>query len=399
MIFALSLPALLGAGGAAIDFARYSEARTELQEIADAAALAGAREYLRAKNVGALAKTRAEDAADALILTSGSVAGASGRAVADDREAAVTVSAAYSYRPTLFVALFKTPILIEVTSTAAVSGGANICVIALAASGGDVIKIDDSSTLMGDDCAVYSNSTDPKGLLVKGGARLESAFTCSSGGYGDSDNHFSPPPVTDCPARADPLSDRIEPAVGGCDHMDRIVKDYVGRLSPGVYCEGLVIDGSSDVTLDPGIYVIKDGAFQVKSTSRLAGDGVGFFFVGDDAGVKFEDKASISLAAPESGEMAGVLFWQSVGVKGADKFEIYSNDVDRLVGTIYLPDADFVAAATADVAEDSAYTAIIAKRIHLGKNTRLVLNTDYALTPVPVPAGIANAGGTVFLRE
>ncbi len=399
LTFALVLPVLFGAAGAGVDFAHYSSARAALQEAVDAAALAGAREYLTLRSADAVAKNRADSAASSILARTDVLSTAKARASADNARSSVTVEASYAYRPTLFVALFKTPIEIEVAATAVASGGANICVIALQEHDGDIINIRDNASLYGAGCAVYSNSNDAHALMVKSSGVMESAFTCSSGGYGDNDRHFSPIPMTDCPRRDDPLADRIEPAVGGCDHSDLRLTDYVGRISPGVYCDSLTIDGASRVTLDPGIYAFKDGALEVKSTSRLEGNGVGLFFTGKDAGIRFEDKSAISLAAPETGVMAGVLIWQSRDAVGVRDFEIFSNFVDQLVGTIYLPDSDFIASATSDVAEDSAYTAIIARRIRLEKNTRLVLNTDYASTSVPVPVGIANAGGAVFLRE
>ena len=293
----------------------------------------------------------------------------------------------------------QTPIAVTADATAQTSGGANICVIGLDETRGDVVHLDDHARLTGVGCAVYSNSIDPNGLMVTGSAFLQAAFNCSAGGYGATDRHFAAPPLSDCPRRDDPLAGRMEPLTGGCDHEQLQLKDHVGRIFPGVYCGGLTVDGASRITLEDGIYVFKDGPFQVKDISRVDGEGVGLFFTGVNAGIKFEDKSAISLAAPETGAMTGVLIWQSAGVTGVDSFEIYSNYVDRLVGTIYLPDASFIAAATAEVAEDSAYTAIIAKTISLRKNTRLVLNTDYSMTSVPVPAGIANAGGAVYLRE
>ncbi len=399
LAFALLAPVLIGAAGAAIDFARYSSIRSELQEIADSAALAGAREYLTNRNAADIAEKRAEYSANSLLQRAGGLDGASAFAEADDQQASVSVKAEFSYRPTLLVALYQSPLQIEVNSLAQVSGGANVCVLGLEETAGDTVYIEDNARLTGVDCSVYSNSTDPKGLLVKSSGFLDTAFNCSAGGYGENDRHFSSPPLPDCPKRDDPLAGRIEPAVGGCDHQDLTFKDHVGRIFPGVYCGGLIVDDASRVTLDAGIYVFKDGPFEVKSISRVDGDGVGLFFTGVNAGIKFEGKSAISLAAPETGAMAGVLIWQSKGVTGIDKFEIYSNFVDRLVGTIYLPDAEFIAAATAEVAEESAYTAIIAKKITLRKNTRLVLNTDYTRTSVPVPAGIANAGGALHLRR
>ena len=397
--FALLAPVLLGAAGAALDFASYSSALTELQETVDAAAIAGAREYLASKQAGDIAEERAEHAARSIFGNSDRLTSATASAVAIDAEASVTVTASFSFRPSFFVAMFKSPLTLGVASTAQASGGANICVIGLEENDGDAIRLNDSAELVGSDCAVYSNSRDAKGLMVHGGARLQSGFTCSAGGFGDSLQHFNPAPLTDCPKRDDPLADRIEPIAGACDFIDRKVKDFRGKLEPGVYCGGLVIDGESDVTLGAGVYVFRDGGLQLKDRSSIAGENTGLFFTGENAAVKFEDKSSVSLSAPETGAMAGVLIWQSRASTGVKSFEIFSNNVDELVGTIYLPDSEFHASATAEVAEDSAYTAIIARRIRLDRNTRLVLNTDYAQTAVPVPAGVANAGGAVILRN
>ena len=399
LTFALLLPVLLGAAGAGVDFAHYTSVRAEIQEIADASALDGAREYLTSRSAGNLAEDRAEHAALTQFLRSGELRSAQASATADDSASTVKVAASFSYRPTLFVALFKTPLTVAVEATAQASGGANICVIGLGKTGGDIVALTGNAKLSGNDCAVYSNSTDTKGLSAKGSGVIESAFTCTAGGYDGDYLNFTPLPLTDCPERNDPLAERLEPRIGPCEHTAPSYQDYVGRLSPGVYCDGVVISGNSIVTLDPGVYIFKDGALEVKGASKIEGDGVGLFFTGFDAGIKFEDKSSISLAAPENGDMAGILIWQSRAAFGIRDFEVYSNFVDRLVGTIYLPDADFTASATSDIAEDSAYTAIIAKRIRLDKNTRLVLNTDYANTSVPVPAGIANAGGAIYLRE
>ena len=71
----------------------------------------------------------------------------------------------------------------------------------------------------------------------------------------------------------------------------------------------------------------------------------------------------------------------------------------RLVGTIYLPNGRFLADASGAVADESEYTAIVARRIELNSDVRLVLNADYDLTPVPVPGGIKGAGAIVMLRQ
>lgn len=399
LAFCLLLPLLLAAGGAAIDTALYARARSSLQEIADAAALAGGRDYLLSKTSAGLARERAETVATRLIEAEPSFSGAKAAVAADAGKRAVSVAISFAYRPTLFVAMMKSPIMIDVASTAEVSGGSNICVIGLNEDKGDTIKLDDSALLRGKDCSVFSNSIDPHGIVVNGLALIDSAFICSAGGYDGPIAGFDPAPVTDCPRREDPLKDFPEPATGPCDHADLQLLNHRGRLSPGVYCGGLVVDGGSNVDFAPGLYVMKDGEFQVKGSSRVSGEGAGFFFTGAGSRAMFEDKVNVSLSAPVTGEMAGILFWLSKAATGVGTFEIKSNHVDRLVGTIYLPKGEFYVSVTEEVAEASAYTAIIADHIRLVGRSKLVLNTDYAATPVPPPPGIARAGEALRLRQ
>ena len=97
--------------------------------------------------------------------------------------------------------------------------------------------------------------------------------------------------------------------------------------------------------------------------------------------------------------MAGVLVWQDPAGRTMKVFEVASNNVKNLVGTIYLPKGKFLGRANAPVAQSSAYTAIVAERIELLSGVNLVLNTNYGDTPVPVPAGLAGAGKQVMLRQ
>lgn len=399
LIFALIAPLLLGFAGAALDFGRHAVLRAELQEVADAAAIAGAREFLLASSSAVVARGSAERTARASLARMREGADVALSISADEAAQSVTADLSLKLRPTFLVKLTRRLATAGATATAQATGGVDICVLGLNRIDADVLLLDDRAALEAPKCGVYANSADPHGLLVKGAALLKSGFNCTAGGYGDSDLAFAPTPVTDCPPRADPLSARVAPTAVGCDHQNLSLIDHVGRLAPGVYCGGLTIDGSSKINLDPGIFVMKDGPLQIKDKTRLSGEGVGFYFVGADARLLFEDKAVISLAAPVEGAMAGILFWQSPTATGRDRFEVKSNFVDRLVGTIYLPSAEFFAFASDEIAEDSEYTVIIADRIHLTGRTTLVLNSNYALTPVPPPMGLAGVGKQVVLRD
>jgi hypothetical protein len=78
-------------------------------------------------------------------------------------------------------------------------------------------------------------------------------------------------------------------------------------------------------------------------------------------------------------------------------FQILSNDARRLVGTIYVPNGEVRVDATSPIADQSAYTAIVANKLRLYGGPHLVLNTNYDQTDVPVPEGIKGAGQPIRL--
>ena len=70
--------------------------------------------------------------------------------------------------------------------------------------------------------------------------------------------------------------------------------------------------------------------------------------------------------------------------------------MDVLTGTIYLSRGQLLVDPNNAVAEDLAYTAIIANRLELTEGPELVLNSDYGATDVPVPAGIQSTAQVVL---
>ena len=195
----------------------------------------------------------------------------------------------------------------------------------------------------------------------------------------------------------DPLAHRPEPYVGACTETKlRIETDTV--LAPGVYCGGIEIRKGAKVEISDGMYVIKDGELQVSDTSQLIGTNVSFYFVGDKAGMFLKRETTISLSAPESGPMAGILMFSSRHNK-RQKYWIRSNNARTLIGTIYLPNGQLWVETQAPVADQSAYTAIVAHSVHLRGEPNLVLNTDYDQTLIPGATGMENEDEPVRLSR
>ena len=399
LIFALVTPLLLAFVGAGVDYAYYTLRKADLQEIADSAAIAGARQYLIAKDGAKLPEAIAEQAAKSKLLTEEYGQGAIVNAIADQNASSVSVEIVYSMKPSFLVGVFKNPIDIAVSASAHAKGSANICIITLNASSRETLLLSGDAKLSGKKCAVFDNSTNSAAIGVYNNAKITSALTCSSGGYSGTSMNYAPMPVTDCPPRDNPLATRTPPIVGVCNHSKFSVNNFTGVLQPGVYCGGLTIMGSSNVEFQKGIYIIKDGDMEVLGTSKIFGEEVGFYFIGNGADLFLNDSVDVSLSAPITGVMAGILIWQDPGGNTIKVFEVASNNVKTLVGTIYLPKGKFLGRANAPVAQTSAYTAIVADKIELLSGVNLVLNTNYGQTPVPVPAGLGGTGGSVSLRQ
>lgn len=400
LTFALVAPLLIAAAGAGVDANRYYAQRSLLQEAADAAAIAGARQFLLKSGSASIAEGLARQTAEAAIAAQVFDGEAAVNVEANTQLTRVAVTIDATLQPSLLTGIFVREFAISVDALAeARGGGVGTCIIGLDASAQDAVFLNTNAKIVGPQCAIFSNSTSNAGLSVLRSARIESGLTCTSGGYSGGAANYSPMPLTDCPAREDPLANRPAPAVGACNHTRKQVSDFTGSLDPGVYCGGLVINGASDVTLNPGIYVIKDGPLEILRTSKVRGENVGFYFTGRNADLFIQEQSDIDLSGPVSGAMAGVLIWQENDPHAAKMFEVRSTRVHTLTGTIYLPNSIFYAAVDAQVAQSSAYTAIVARKIALDGNVELTLNADYQTTEVPVPAGVGSEGGEVFLRD
>jgi Flp pilus assembly protein TadG len=400
LTFALIAPLLLAFVGAGVDYSRYHSLKAQIQEVADAAALAGARQFLMSKEGDKLPDAIARATTESGLARLGIVPQSTFSVSGDNQSSTVNVIVTYAMRPSFLVSVFKNPINVNVASSAQASGGTNICVISLDDSARESILMTGTAKLSGRTCAVFANSNNATAVGAYNSARMLTAFTCSSGGYGGAPMNYDPLPLTDCPVREDPFAGRVAPTVGACDYSKFSVKDFVGVLQPGVYCGGLAILGNSRVEFAPGIYVIKDGDMEVLGTSSISGDNIGFYFVGNGADLFLYDQVDVQISGPVSGVMAGILIWQEPSGKTAKVFEVASNNVKKLVGTIYIPNGKFLARADAPVAQSSAYTAIVAKKIELLSGVNLVLNTNYDQTPVPVPNGIGGSGSaSVKLRR
>ena len=408
IVFSLTLPVLLSAIGIAVDYTAWTRQQAKLQGIADATAIASARELYMANadisQVNAIANTFANaqlmgDTSDGPVSVLAMVkddASTDGERVAAVQ---VDVSQGRTAYFTGFIAGNMAPL--GATAVARVLGGGRLCVIGLDSDASTTIELTQRAQVTATECAVYSNATSVSGIDAGGMSQLAAELICSAGGTYGGPSNFSPEPLTDCPEIEDPLSERPAPTYSGCDYSDLRVESgefVVTRLDPGVYCGGIEIKDSR-VEFRSGVYIIKDGPLKIVANAQAWGENVGFYLTGDNAVYNFGSQSDIDFSAPSDGQLAGILFFEDRNAPEGRRHVISSKRADNLLGTIYLSRGVFVVSTNNKVAQDSAYTAVIANRIELSKSPNLYLNADYGATDIPVPNGIGPVGGNVYLER
>lgn len=402
MIFGITAPLLVGVAGVAVDYARYNTTVANLQGLADGAAVAAVRSMAVANMssdsakaaVKSYVKQKAEEIAwqkgveNIVVTTSINPSGD-----------AVEVQLSQEWAPMLAHVLIgnvKTPVIIS--STAKMIGTGKACVVGLDQTSNNTIHMDDAAQVVGEGCGVFSNSSHANSIVIDKDARLEATVICSPGGaLVKKKGNVNPDVTEDCPALQDPLADRAKPSVGSCTYNSHVVGGTgTTVLSPGVYCGGLTLKDEAAVSLNPGVYIIKDGPLLVIDHASVSGNDVGFYLTGSNATFTFTQESTVSLEAPQSGDLAGLLFFED-NENTATTHTISSSRADNLLGTIYLPKSSLQIDAQASVAGASAYTALVVNKLLLREGTVVTLNSDYEATNVPVPPGLI--GGKVILTN
>jgi hypothetical protein len=151
----------------------------------------------------------------------------------------------------------------------------------------------------------------------------------------------------------------------------------------------------------------------VDGGASLKGTEVGLYLKGPGSNLLLAQASTISLSAPKSGPLAGILIFDDpTGAPAPEKsnkhdkpskspreHSILSDDARTLLGTIYMPQGRLIVDATKPIADRSAYTVMVVQQIDLYDGPNLILNTDYSASDVPVPQSVGPYGGKVSLTN
>lgn len=436
LTFGLSAVVLLGLTGGGIDYARLASRRSQLQNAADAGVLAAGNYLKLAVATSAAAKSIVVDTIQAQAAPRTESPYALQVDVADDRTSvAVTVDETVKLAFGGFVGVPM--VKVAVRSKARVVGKMRLCLLTLDPLADGAFELEKSAEVTAQDCSLYSNSLSPRGMVGKDNAYARAQTICTAGGFDGARANFAPPPQTSCPPIQDPLKDRAPPPIGACtaipasanskrDTSGNLVDQSV-TLDPGTYCGGLHITKSASVALRAGTYVMKDGPLIVDKDAAMTGIDVAFYFTGNKGGLVFDKKTTVSLSAPTTGPMAGLLMMEErvvsdpvdptqavlgdvlspiaptppplAATKPMRTYRIISDNARTMLGTLYLPAGRVVIDASKPVADQSAYTVIVAQQVNLYEGPNLYLNANYDATSVPVPKGSAPSRASCCSRN
>ncbi|MFN8919377.1 MAG: hypothetical protein ACK5XZ_05895 [Hyphomonadaceae bacterium] len=264
-----------------------------------------------------------------------------------------------------------------------------LCVLALPENEDDeeepsgLSAIKDSS-VQANNCLLHSNgnmTTQGKGAVTAGTIQASRSAT----GTG-----FSPAANNGALSLTDPFKARNIKRPAACPSTPPSPDVYSGSsaidIGAGVHQRAIIVSGNATVTLGPGDHHFCNG-LTVGGSGTLQGTNVVMIFH-DEETFNATESSKISLTGRTASEWAGFVIVASRD--NEEDMEISSMLVDKLLGTIYLPNAQLVNNAPGAVAEDSKWSVVVAKDIFLDKKARLVINTDYTGSGVPVPLGVGD---------
>ncbi len=336
IIFALSLPVLIGAAGLGVETSYWYYRSLQLQSAADAAAYAA-----EIENLSGSADEAVETVAT-LIATENGFEPAAGSIAVFSPPSSGPNTAAHAAEVTLrqdlgryFTAIFSNePVTLSARAVAKSETTSKACILALDGSASKAVLFSGSAIMKLIGCAVMSNSQASDALKVQGSAQLEADCLISAGGVDLNSGVVMTSctaPITHTLGAADPFLDLPEPeATTPCQNAKKTT------LQPGTYCKGLSLSG--EILLNPGTYVIEDGDFRVNANAVVTGTDV-VIYLSCGSQVTMNGTATVQLDAPTTGTYAGILFYGNRDCEeGSNTFNGTADS--RLTGAMYFARQD-----------------------------------------------------------
>lgn len=339
---AFVMPVVIGGFGLGAEVGYWYFTQRKLQNAADVAAYSGAAQLRAGQTYSAISS-----AAEAAAVETGYKASigtistnwpaATGTFAGDPKTVESTIQ---ENVPRLFTSLFLGgSVPIQARAVARLDRVAPTCILALHPSAAGAVTFIGSANASLTSCNVHANSTADDAVLVTGSGAVTTPCVSSVGQVSATAGLT----MSECAAPLeyiDPITDPFasvpEPSTAGpCEPVNVFAgppsASYV--ISPGRYCGGLSLKRRVD--MNPGVYVVDGGTFEITSTATVRGTGITVFLT-NGATLSFAGTADIRLTAPTSGTYAGLLIF-------GDREDPYATHIvngdsaSYLDGAVYIP--------------------------------------------------------------
>jgi Flp pilus assembly protein TadG len=378
LTFALMLVPILTVAGAAIDYARLEQFKTQLQATVDSAALSGAAVYTsssQSSNATTVATNYVTSNVAQLPGHVGSVTptvSASLVSSGGNSGYTVTVSATVTMATTLLRLINQT--LNVSASATAVNPTTKVCILVLDPSSSQTFLVNSGVTFTAPSCEIDVASDSSTAAMINSAlpniARLCVAGSSTVNG-GVTVNNLK----NDCTTASNPYDGAIAaPTISTVCQYTNETYTNAATLSPGTYCGSITFNGGGTITFKPGNYVFYDATVNFNSTGTLSfgagvyslkgtswnintgwtatGTGVTFYYADASSYIQFNSGVKANLAAPTTGTYSGVLMFEPDGLAKSSFAIDGTSTTDLLQGLIYLPSRNITFNSAANATSD-----------------------------------------------
>ncbi len=406
IIMGLAFTVMLGAAGLAVDGGVWYADRRAAQGAADAAAYSAAVDYMNSTNPSAAyAKATALAVAAQYGFTNG-VGGVtvtvnnpatSGNYTAASNNAFEVIVA--KSEPLFFSSFYLASATIKARAVALPGAASKYCVEVLDSNSSilnTLFNVGANATVDLSDCGIADDGPSSCAINVTGNVNVVAQNLSVVGNVCSS----SPATVTVTGAKvvgaapiANPYSSLSLSAVEGSTSMTCGVSPITASgqtytLSPGVYC-GLSVAPGATLNMNPGVYYINGGVFNLQSGSTTNATGVTIILTGNlivnYATANIAPGATLNLSPPTTGATAGLAMW-SDPASPIVLFQPLTSVLDggatmTINGALYFPTqmVDFSNGST----NSAACTQLVAYEVtFMGGSRFSAACTPYAVKPI-----------------
>ncbi|TPL90479.1 TadE/TadG family type IV pilus assembly protein [Mesorhizobium sp. B2-3-12] len=252
------------------------------------------------------------------------------------------------------------------SATVKMNPGAQACVLALDPHASAAISLQGSTSVSMSNCVIAANSDDSSAVSRGGSAQVSAGCVSTVGGT----SGISPPsanlacgtPLEHQYASFDPLADVVPPAYSLCLPVPN-GKTYT--LSPGTYCDKTL---SGNITLNPGVYIMRGVSIKPGGNGSLTGQGVTIFLM-EGAQIIINANEKVNLSPPTSGPYAGITIFENHGNTSALTLNGGANSV--ISGFVYAPDAAVTFAGNSDMSGQGDCLRLVGLTVQMTGNSSI----------------------------